>query len=70
MLERRKTKAMAAKHQRTREGISLSSEEEENYEMRLKIKRIQNKPAMTNTYYNSERGCREKLQVTKVVYTL
>ncbi len=32
MVERRKTEAMAAKHQRARGGISSSSEEEENYE--------------------------------------
>ena len=32
MVERRKTEAMAAKHQRVRGGRSLSSEEEEIYE--------------------------------------
>ena len=32
IVERRKTKAMAAKCQRTRERISLSSEEKKNYE--------------------------------------
>ena len=32
MVERRKTEAMAARCQKTREGIRLSSEEEENYE--------------------------------------
>ncbi len=32
MVERRKTEAMAAKRRRARGGISLSSEEEENYE--------------------------------------
>ncbi len=32
MVERRKTEAIAAKRQRARGGISLSSEEEENYE--------------------------------------
>ncbi len=32
MIERRKTKAMAAKYQRARRGISSLSEEEKNYE--------------------------------------
>ncbi len=32
MIEWQKTKAMAAKHQKARRGISLSSEEEKNYE--------------------------------------
>ena len=31
MVERRKTEAMAAKYQRARGGISLSSKQEENY---------------------------------------
>ncbi len=32
MVERRKTEAMAAKRRRARRGISLCSEEKENYE--------------------------------------
>ena len=32
MIEKRKIKAMAARRQRARRGISLSNEEEENYE--------------------------------------
>ena len=36
MIERRKTEAMAAKRQKARRGISLSSEEKENYKSNTK----------------------------------
>ena len=56
MKKRHKIKAMAARCQRARRGISLSSEKKENYESNIEMKRIQTKPAMTETYCNSKRG--------------
>ena len=38
MVEKRKTKAIAARRQRIRGGISLSSEKKENYERDIKDK--------------------------------
>ena len=36
MVKKRKTKAMAARCQKARSGISLSNEEEENYENNIR----------------------------------
>ncbi len=55
IVERRKTKAIVAKRWRARGGMSLSSEEEENYESDIGDETDQTKPTMMKIYYNSEK---------------
>lgn len=68
MVERRKTEAMAAKRQRARGGISLSSEEGGNYESDTGD---ETDPDQANDEYLLQlwEAMGGKLRATKVVYS-
>ena len=56
MVEKRKTKAIAAKRQRARREISLSIEEKKNYESDTADERDPDQANNDKNHCNSERG--------------